>query len=213
LTPFEWGLAVAAGLAAFAHGLVLIERPSSWRRTSVKALAVGALALLATLRGGPEPLVAALVLSAAADAAMEGESLGWLRAGLAIFAVADLIYAALFLIAGGGRGALIAQPPREACIALVIAFAAAIGAWVWDRAAPLRLEASVCALALALAAIAGLTLPSYLAPAMVGALCLAGSGVSHAIELARRGRTRLSGQVAWWLYVCGQGLIAAAFLQ
>ena len=209
----EWGLGLLAGALALVYGAAFIERPASRLHTLVRAGAIGLLTLLAVARGGPVPLVAALALSALADAALEGRGRIWLSLGLGGYILADLIYALMFIDSGGGHGALIAEPVRGLGVALALAVFAGLGAWTWDRMGALRGEVTAFVASTAITTIAAMTLPHYLWAAALGDLCRLASGAAAASELVRGARTPLSGQLVWWPYIAGQGLIAAAILQ
>lgn len=156
MPPFEGGWESRANgallIAAAAAILYLFVQahPPSWRRALVKTAAVGALALLALIEGGPVLLVAALGLSAAGDLALAQEQADrrLFLAGLGAFLLAHLAYAALFLSAPGGEGAW-----RPALI-VVMALGIAGMLWrLWPRV-PGRLRLPVLAYGIAILAMA-----------------------------------------------------------
>ncbi len=208
----DWALVIVAALASSAYGLILQDRPVSGWRAAVKAAAVGALAVLAALRQGPAPLIAALATCAAGDALLALAPQLWRGLGLSVLALAGLDCAGLFLVAGGGRGALVAEPWRGVGPALALGLAAGLGLWIWDRGAPERTRLIAHLAALALAVVAAFTLPRYLWPAVLGALCLLASGALQAIELSRPARAKPAGRAVWPLHFAAQALIAWAFL-
>lgn len=103
MMPFEGGIEstqngtlVLSVVAAVIYAVVLDTRPSLLR-SAVKMLAVGLLAVLAIIQGGPMLLVAALALSAIGDACLSREGDRAFLVGLASFLAAHLLYIALFV--------------------------------------------------------------------------------------------------------------------
>jgi len=210
---FDIVLIGASGLACIAYSL-LIGRRASPGRTLVKAAAVGALAVLAYVRGAPTPLVVALILSTLGDAFLAGDPATWLPAGLSAFLLAHGSYIWLFLQDGGGRAALAAEPLRA--VGVITAFAAGLMmlAWLWrELAAGMRATVAFYALALSAMVATSFTLPKILWPAMVGAVWFMISDALLAAELFKGLRSRLSGQAVWWLYYAAQGAMTYAYLR
>jgi len=110
--------------AAVMYGIIVNTRPTL-ARSVVKTLAVALLAVLVVVESGPLPLFAALALSAAGDAFLSREDDRAFLAGLASFLAAHLAYIALFMIAGGGAGLVLAETWRF-CVAVVIGVSALV---------------------------------------------------------------------------------------
>jgi len=206
------GLVGASALAGLGY-CALIERAPSAGRTLVKAVAVGALAVLAYFRGAPIALVLGLGLSCLGDAFLAGDAKKWLPSGLAAFLAAHVAYIWLFLQDGGGRAALAAEPARALGVIGAAAAGLAMIAWLWRALGPLRPAVVVYAAALAAMVATAFTLPKVLWPAMVGALCFMASDALLSAELFKQIRSRLTAQAVWWLYYAAQASIAFAYLR
>jgi uncharacterized membrane protein YhhN len=110
--------------AAVMYGIIVNTRPTL-ARSAVKTLAVGLLAVLVVVENGPLLLFTALALSAAGDAFLSREGDRAFLAGLACFLAAHLVYIALFMIAGGGAGPVLAETWRIG-VAVVIGISALV---------------------------------------------------------------------------------------
>jgi uncharacterized membrane protein YhhN len=86
-----FALIAAAHLASLAAGV-------TWLELVTKALLMPSLAAWVVMRGGPRLVVAALLLSALGDIALESDDL--FLGGMGFFALAHVCYIALFLRAG-----------------------------------------------------------------------------------------------------------------
>ena len=210
---FDTVLIDASCAAGITYSL-MIGQPASPGRTLAKAAAVGALAVLAYVRGAPTALVVALMLSTLGDAFLAGDPGTWLPAGLSAFLLAHGSYIWLFVQDGGGRAALAAEPLRA--VGVISAFAAGLMmlAWLWrSLGAGLRGAVALYALALSAMVAAAFTLPKFLWPAMAGAVWFMTSDALLAAELFKGLRSRLSGQAVWWLYYAAQGATTYAYLR
>lgn len=204
---------IATSAGAFVLYAGLVERAPSPARTIVKTLAVGALAVLAYLRGAPTPLVLALGLSALGDAFLAGDPKRWLPLGLGSFLAAHVGYVWLFLEDGGGRAALAAEPLRGLGVAFAFAAGVTMLAWLWRSLGALRPAVAIYAAALATMTAAAFTLPKFLWPAMPGAVSFLASDAILSAELFKDLRSRLSAQAVWWLYYAAQASITYAYLR
>ncbi|CDX23198.1 conserved membrane hypothetical protein [Mesorhizobium sp. ORS 3324] len=122
-----------AAAAIYAFALELSPRIA---RSAAKTLAVGLLAALAVMQGGPPLLVAALALSAVGDAFLSREGEKAFLGGLASFLAAHVAYVALFLKAGGGGGLLTAELWRGAVAMAMAVFVVVMLALLWRRVGP-----------------------------------------------------------------------------
>jgi uncharacterized membrane protein YhhN len=201
------GVSAAAGMV---FAVWFAPQPASLVRGLVKTAAVGALAVLAYVEGAPLPLIGALVLSAIGDALLAGETARWRAAGLAALLLACLSYLGLFIVDGGGRAALIAEPSRTLGVAAAFAAGVTLVAWLWRTDAARRSAAGLYPAVACLAAAASFTLPYRLWPAMAGA-----SGLVIAAGLTVVGMTKdvRAGGLAWAIYYLAQALILWAYLR
>ena len=200
-------LSIAAALLyAFA-----LETPPSPRRTAIKTLAVALLAVLVFIRSGPPLLIAALGLSAAGDAFLsrDGDERAFL-AGLASFLAAHLAYVALFFLAGGSFGLMIAEPWRAVVALAVALFVVLMLARLWRAVTPdLRVP-----IAIYIVAILAMAVES---PAVIiGALLFMASDAILAAEkflMASSSPLRRPARFAVWaLYYAAQLSITVGFL-
>ena len=205
-------LSIAAALLyAFA-----LETPPSPRRTAIKTLAVALLAVLVFIRSGPPLLIAALGLSAAGDAFLsrDGDERAFL-AGLASFLAAHLAYVALFFLAGGSFGLMIAEPWRAVVALAVALFAVLMLARLWRAVTPdLRVPIAIYIVAILAMAVTALTVES---PAVIiGALLFMASDAILAAEkflMASSSPLRRPARFAVWaLYYAAQLSITVGFL-
>ena len=104
---------ILSAAAAVMYGIIVNTRPTL-ARSAVKTLAVGLLAVLVLVENGPLLLFVALALSAAGDAFLSRGGDRAFLGGLACFLAAHLVYIALFVIAGGGAGLVLAETWRIA---------------------------------------------------------------------------------------------------
>lgn len=205
-------LSVAAAiLYAFLQG-----QAPSWRRTVVKAAAVALLALLSFVQGGPWLLTAALLASAAGDAALAQEGERPLLAGLAAFLLAHLVYVGLFASRWqSGLELFSAQPWRPAACLLLVVFCAFMLRRLLP-ALPRQMRLPVIAY---VAAIAAMGLAAFGVPgigAAAGAVLFIASDAILAAQrflLAGDSPYRAwTGHAVWALYYAAQLLITLAFL-
>ncbi|OHV88852.1 lysoplasmalogenase [Mesorhizobium sp. ORS 3428] len=122
-----------AAAAIYAFALELSPRLA---RSAAKTLAVGLLAVLAVMQGGPLLLVVALALSAVGDAFLSRDGEKAFLGGLASFLAAHIAYIALFLEAGGGIGLLTAESWRGTIALAMAALVVAMLAALWRRVGP-----------------------------------------------------------------------------
>ncbi len=213
MTPAQTGFAVAS-VATALYGFLLLPRRPEWRRTTVKAAAVGALAVAARLADAPPLLALALALSAVGDAALAIDPRRTLPAGLTAFLLAHVTYVALFCELGSPH-ALLTEPWRLAWAVAALVAAGALLRVLWPGLGALKAAVSAYALAIAAMTAAALTLELSFWPAMLGAALFMTSDAILALRLFRyEGRPHaLADQAVWWLYAAAQGMIAWAFLR
>ena len=213
MTAAQAGFAVA-GVATALYGLLLLPQRPDWRRTVVKAAAVGALAVAARLADAPPLLALALALSAVGDAALAIHPTRTLPAGLTAFLLAHVTYVALF-IELGTPALLLSQPWRLGGAIFALAAACALLRLLWPSLGALRAAVAAYAVAIAAMTAAALTLDLGFWPGMLGAALFMASDAILALRLFRyEGRPHLwADQAVWWLYAAAQGMIAWAFLR
>jgi uncharacterized membrane protein YhhN len=202
-----------AGLCAALYGLVLVQRPPSLLRTSVKTAAIGALAVLAYLQGGGPWLAIALALCAAGDAFLAGEPKRWLPFGLAAFLAGHMVYVLLFWRERG-------PAPGTAFWAvapLIVLAAAVMLAQLWRSLGALKPAVVVYVLAIVAMVAASLLLPRLRWPATIGALAFMASDAILSFDLFKGakllGSPRLTAWAVWFLYFGGQAMIAWGMLR
>lgn len=149
MMPFHGGLAadgnallLFSAAAAFLY-LLMIHRAPSMKRTLAKAAATGLLAALAHRAGGPDLLVAALMFSAAGDAALAQDGDRAFVTGLGAFLLAHLAYAALFWSGTAGF-----TTPETAAAAAIVLFGLGFGAMLVRHAGTLAVPVAVYVLAI-----------------------------------------------------------------
>lgn len=131
LLPWPGGLAETANglllLSAVAAALyaLLLPQPVSWRRTAVKTLSTGLLALIALHVGGPWLLVAGLALSALGDFFLAHHDDRSFMAGLGAFLTAHLVFVALFVLNDPAAGSALPVTVLPLSVALVLVLATA----------------------------------------------------------------------------------------
>ena len=207
-------LAGLSVLAALAYGLVLVGRAPSLARTIIKTTAVGMIALIAFLSGGPWWLAAGLLLCAAGDAFLAGDR-RWLPAGLGVFLLGHILYIFLFQEM---RDPAQEMTPPQIIVAIAVG-TAALGmlAWLWTWLGPMRAAVTLYVIAIAVMVGSSLLLPAFYWPAMVGAAAFMASDAILAGDLFREtrlfGSDRLTRWAVWFLYYGGQAGIAWAFLR
>jgi uncharacterized membrane protein YhhN len=165
--PFPGGIDANANatlvfslVAAVIYAFSLDMRPRL-ARSAARILAVGMLAVLASLQGAPWLLIAALALGAIGDAFLSRDGEKALLGGLTGLLAAHVLYVALFLRSGGGLGLLSAEPWRGAIAVAMIAFALTMLLALWRRVRPgLRVPVGVSIAAILGMGLAALTLNS-----------------------------------------------------
>jgi len=188
----------------FAAYLLMLNRPTSLKRTVAKTVAVGGLAVLAWHAGGPTLLVLALSLSAAGDAFLAHEGDPAFLGGLGSFLLAHIAYAVLFINAGPG----LAAAPVPGVVAVVV-FALVMGTLMVRNAGPLAVPVAVYVLAIAVMGLGGVTLGGLV---LLGAvLFMASDAILGSEKFLISEKTsslrRLTSPAVWVLYYAGQALI------
>ena len=203
----ETVLLVMSG-GGFAAYLLMLDRPTSLLRTSAKTLAVGALAMLALLVGGPKLLVLALALSAIGDAFLAHEGDGAFLGGLGSFLSAHIVYAVLFFSSGPGlAGASVFG------LLAVIAFAVGMGGVMLRKAGPLAAPVAAYVLAIAVMGLGGVSLGGLVLAGV--ALFMASDAILGSEKFLMSGNSpllRLTRPAVWLLYFSGQVLITLGLL-
>lgn len=211
LTTAPGSVVLILGLVSFAGFAVylrLLQGPTSLLRTSAKALAVGALSVLAFELGGPWLLAAALALSALGDAFLAHEGDAAFLGGLGSFLMAHILYAVL--LASVGPGFTASMLPG---LLAVVVFALAFGFVLVRKAGTLALPVAAYVIAIA-AMVAGGVMHGGLA--LVGAILFMASDTILGAEKFLMAETsparRLTAPAVWVLYYAGQVLITLGLL-
>lgn len=219
MMPFPGGIedtsnaALILSVAAALLTLYLANLPPSLKRSVVKTLAVGLLAVLAFVEQAPLLLIGALTLSAAGDAFLSRPGERAFLTGLASFLGAHVLYIVLFASGGGGIAAL--SLPR---IALAIAMLIAVIPIVWrllpNLDAGLKLPVLTYVAAILFMGLAALTVNS---PAVIaGAVLFMASDSILAWEKfllpAGSPASALMRYAVWVTYYAAQFLITLGFL-
>ena len=199
---------IAVSLLGFGVYLFVLDQPPSLKRTIAKTVAVGVLAALAFLAGGPVLLVVALALSAAGDAFLAHEGDPAFLGGLGSFLLAHIAYAVLFIGAGTG----LAAAPVSGVVAVVV-FALVMGTLMVRNAGPLALPVAVYVLAIAVMGLGGVTLGGLV---LLGAALFMASDAILGSEKFLMPETsslrRISAPAVWMFYYAGQALITLSLL-
>lgn len=181
--------------------LFLVEGRVSLARTAVKTVSILLLAVLSIVRGGPLLLTAGLLLSSAGDAFLSRNGERTFLAGLASFLAAHLCYIALFTLAGGGYGLLLADLWRTVVAVLMAGFMLAMMAVLLPRVGPsLRLPVLAYGVAILMMGLSALTLDSYWI--LGGAILFMASDAILAAErflVAGVSPNRLAMRIAVWV--------------
>lgn len=221
MMPFEGGIDSSPNAtllfsvaAAVIYGLILDAHPTL-ARSAAKTIAVGMLAVLAFILGGPWLLVAALALSAIGDAFLSRDGEPAFLGGLVSFLAAHLVFIALFLRSGSGLAVLMEEPWRAAVAAAMAVFAIVMLAALWRRVGPtLRIPVTVYVAAILGMGVAALTTSAWL---VIGGaiLFMASDGLLAAEKFLmaaispRRAAIRYA---VWALYYVAQVAITFGFL-
>ncbi len=195
-------LAGAAGYGA------LLRYPPSALRSLAKTAAIGALAALSAVEGGPWLLTLGLVLSALGDLALSRDGDRAFMAGLVAFLLAHLAFIPLLLGVAEAPGA------RWALLSLVAlaAGAAALRA-LWPALGEMRGPVLVYGAALLAMALSGFAAPDRLWPLPLGAaLFLASDAVLALDRFLWRGGRRFAADFVWGSYYAAMAMIAGGFL-
>lgn len=214
ITALPNGTILLSVAAALLYGLAREATPS-WRRTLVKTAAVGLLAVLSYLVGGPWLLTVGLALGALGDAALSRDGERAFLAGLVAFLLAHLAYVALFATRWWSFDLLTAEPWRPAVgVAIVALVAIMLRRLLPAVGGEMRLPVCSYVMAIMLMGLAALGVPGWAAPA--GAVLFILSDTTLATEKfllpGESPHRAWTGLAVWILYYLGQLLIALAFL-
>jgi uncharacterized membrane protein YhhN len=221
MMPFGGGLENTANgtlilsAALSVYYLLIVLQPPSWRRTLVKTASTALLALLAWLAGGPVLLVAGLLLSALGDTFMAEEGEHAFMGGLVAFLLAQLAYAVLFTLGGGGIDVLM-QPLRLALAVVMVVISVAMLSILWPSVERrLKIPVGIYLAAILAMGLAALTVDSWVV--ILGALLFMTSdcvlGVQKFLLAADAPQRRMTEPTIWILYYSAQVLITLGVLQ
>ena len=207
LTDTANGSALFSLVAALLY-LAMLSRPPSWRRTLAKTAAVGLLALLSVLLGGPVLLTAALVLSALGDACLAQDGERFFLSGLASFLAAHLAYVGLFLSL-----ATVQTGSEMIAMGLLGTVTAAVGVGLVRKAGQLALPVALYVVAIAAMGVTAVPVGGLV---LVGAIMFMASdtmlGVEKFLLSAAAPARAVTAPAIWLLYYGGQLALALGFL-
>lgn len=210
-TPNGW--LVLSVAAAILYGFVL-TREENLRRTIVKTMAVGLLAMLTVHLGGPVLLIAALGLSALGDAFLAHEGERAFMGGLSSFLLAHICYVVLFFLEGPGLAGLMADFWRMVYVATLVLGAIAVIKILWSALGNLKAPVLLYVLAIILMGIGATSTGNLVL--IAGTLAFIVSDGLLATEkflLIGPSPWRLPMKYAVWiLYYLGQLLITLAII-
>jgi uncharacterized membrane protein YhhN len=211
LDTIRWALAGVSLLTSLAY-LVIVDKPASTLRTTLKTAAIGAFVPLPLLDLGGEvenlslvALAAAFLLSSFGDyfLALEDDEKNFPR-GLGSFLLAHVFYLIVLV-----PHATMPQGPYLAGIALLVALSAGTLAWLWPVLGKLRLPVLAYMAVISAMAIAAFSVP--LPWLGVGALLFVFSDAVIAVSKFRY-PVPSRGVIVWTTYYAGQALIALSLL-
>lgn len=214
ITATANGLLLLSIAAAFLYGLAEGREPS-WRRSFSKTAAVGLLAALSFVEGGPLLLTVALALGAVGDAALAQRGERAFLAGLAAFLLAHLAYVALFATRWQGWEIVLREPWRPAlglallalCGFMAVRLMPAVGAAL--RRPVAAYMAAILAMGLAALLVPGWGIAAGAALFVASDALLATRKFLLAPEAAADPRL---GWAVWATYYLAQALIALTLL-
>jgi len=221
MTPFPGGIeslpngALILSLAAAVAYLAVQQRTPSLRRSFAKTAAVGLLAVLAFIQGGPALLVAALALSTAGDAFLAQEGEKPFLAGLASFLLAHIAYVTLFLTVGDRLEILAAEPWRVALCAVGIVAALMLLRRLLPVAGPqMRLPVAFYTIAILAMLLAAATVraPVIVAGAVLFVVSDSLLAIGRFLLAPGDPRQNALGPAVWISYYLAQAAITLGFL-
>ncbi|MBI1404946.1 MAG: lysoplasmalogenase [Caulobacter sp.] len=215
-------LLLASILTALLYGFVFSGRSPSALRTVVKTLAVGALALGATIAAFvplisdvalPTPatwtiLAAGFALCALGDAFLAGDPKRWLAPGLVAFLLGHICFIALF----GHALAVAGLPPIGPAIligmALIVLTGSAMLAWLWRDLGSLRWPVVAYVVVITVMACTGLVDAASRPAWAIGGVLFMASDAILAVQLFKQRELlvspRLNAWAIWFLYYGAQ---------
>lgn len=217
MTALNLAITYASLAAAGFYGIRWSAAAPSVARTACKTAAVGCLALLAWLGGGPALLVFALAASALGDLLLAGPGQKRFLAGVAAFAIAHGAYVPLFTAMGAWTEPL---PLWRLLLmaALVVVAASLLFGVLWKR-----LGAMAWPLTGYFVIILAMGLSAWALPLTDAALIVAVGSTLFMISDMVLGwemfvledgapRRKLTGPIVWFCYYGGQALIWAGVM-
>ncbi|MFD1157864.1 lysoplasmalogenase [Roseovarius aestuarii] len=202
-------LPALSALCALIYWVRYCYRGPSVARTILKTGAVGVLAVVAWVEGGPILLVLALVLSVVGDLALSRNGDRAFLIGLASFALAHLAYILLF-------ASLAASAPLLLPVIALIAYAVSTEFWLTPYTGDLRAPVRLYVVLITGMGVSALALPEGLVLALIGAAAFMASDTLLALQMFRLPldspwKMAIERGV-WVLYYGAQALIASAIL-
>lgn len=198
------------GIAIALIYLPMSNNTPSWARSLAKTAPLLVFALAAWLARAPDLLLLGFVLSALGDYALSRRGDGAFLYGLAAFAVAQVVYLALFLgLSGRPIWSAFSVAPVLAVFLAGIALSTEL--WLVPHVHRLRWPVRVYVTAISGMGFAALTVP--LGEITLGAALLIASDLLLALQLFRMGEDNPlvgpAGWVVWGTYITGQALVLA----
>ena len=202
-------LAVLSAGCALIYGIWYSHRPESALRSLTKTAAIGLLAVIAVVGGGPPYLIAALAISAMGDFAITREGRAYFLAGLSGGTIAHLAYVFLF-------GSYATEAPMILPVLAILIYAGLTELWLVPHTGDLNGPVRVYVLILAIMEVVALALPAELRLALIGALLLIVSDTLIGLLIFRVGpdspRFVPLCVSQWTFYFAAQALICMAFI-
>ena len=220
MLPFAGGLSSSANgtlvfsiIAAILYGIVLFQPPNI-RRTIIKTLAIGLLAVLAFQSNAPLFLVLALTLSALGDAFLAHDGDKAFMGGLSAFLIGHIFYIVLFAQTGADFSVFAAEPWRMVLAACLVVLAGFMATRLLPVTGSLAKPVLVYIAVITIMGVYAAMLDQPLA--IIGAVMFMASDALLSTEkflLAPEAKIRQPIAIAVWsLYYIGQLFIALAFL-
>ena len=211
-----WAVAALAAASALAYQFCLNNPPGALRST-VKTVATGALAVASLMAGAPWLLGLALGLGALGDFFLSRPGQRAFLNGLIAFALAHLVYIALFIRLPRGSAPFDLGLPGWVGLAGLGVLVLSTARWLVPHTGAMRGPVVGYVLVIAAMAAAALHLDPAFRLTVFGAAMFLASDLILSVQIFRLtpdgGLHRKAGQAVWPLYWGGQALIALNIVQ
>lgn len=208
--PF-WALVASAVAAAFAYGLLFLNKPPSLLRALMKTAFMAALTAAVAIAGVPAPLILALAAAALGDFFLAFDKTWTLGLGILSFLAMQLLYFVIFLALWLMSGDNSPLWPRYALMVVIAIAALGFLVWIFPKLKWLALGVIPYSLAIAATAMMAMWMPWAGWPALLGMLLFLMSDGALSAELFKLApdapERRLTTPIVWWTYAAAQLLI------